>query len=167
MICTSCGSSIPKDAETCSKCGKAVAPRLGDGTRLSETRLESVSMPTKIYAPTDLGKTLLYSAAEEQIKPLMGWLVITEGNEQWKEFRLPLEEVQLLIGNSEECFVHLKDDSLDPRHASLRVKDEKVFLTDLDSSCGTCVNGGQITKVELKDSDEIKVGSTILRFRRF
>ena len=94
-------------------------------------------------------------------------MVAIEGKHQWKEFRLYKEETQLLIGTSEECMICLEDERLEARHASLRVKDEKLFLTDLDSSSGTYVNGEGITKVEIKDSDDIKLGETVLRFRRF
>jgi pSer/pThr/pTyr-binding forkhead associated (FHA) protein len=55
---------------------------------------------------------------------------------------------------------------MDLRHISIRLKDGKLYLTDLDTSTGTLVNGKEITRVELQDGDEIKVGSTTLKFRK-
>jgi FHA domain len=166
MICSSCGSLIPEKDLICRKCGKAVETRLEGGTRLSETRIGGTATPTRIYSTNESARTVVYAAPQEEIKPLLGWLVVIEGKGQWKEFRISKKDAQVLIGNSEECIVCLEDETLNPRHASLRVKDEKISLTDLDSSSGTFLNGEVITKVELKDNDEIKLGGTVLKFRR-
>lgn len=170
MICPSCGCLVPDDDFRCRNCGKEIGSRIDridTQTKLGETHVEELITPTRIYSGKDASRTLLYSPDLEKRKPILGWLVAIEGKDQWKEFRLYKEETQLLIGTSEECMICLEDERLEARHASLRVKDEKLFLTDLDSSSGTYVNGEGITKVEIKDSDDIKLGETVLRFRRF
>ena len=57
---------------------------------------------TRIYQEKDLGKTVIYKPAEQR-KPIYGWLVVTEGPDTWKDFRLADEEVQLFLGKDEEC----------------------------------------------------------------
>jgi len=98
--------------------------------------------------------------------PLMGWLVIMNGERKWQDFRIDTD--RLTIGQGDECDIRLPDEAVSTRHASLRRAPEGLVLTDLDSTNGTFVNNDpdRISKVELKDEDLIRLGTTYLKFRR-
>jgi len=121
---------------------------------------------TRIYTEKELGKTVIFTPQEER-KPVFGWLVITDGKDAWKVFKLSNEEGQFLLGKGDECTIKLEDEQVESRHASIRLKEGKLYLTDLDTPSGTLVNEKEIAKVELQDGDDIKVGGTRLRFRKF
>jgi len=103
---------------------------------------------------------------EKKKLPLMGWLVIMNGEDKWKDFRVDSD--RLILGNSNECEIQLKDDAISGRHASIRRQPEGLVLTDLDSTNGTYLNNDpdSVTKKILQDEDLIRVGNTYLKFRR-
>ena len=51
-------------------------------------------------------------------------------------------------------------------HASFRLKEGRLSITDLDTLGGTLVNDTPITKTDLQDGDLIKVGGNVLKFRK-
>ena len=63
----------------------------------------------------------------------------------------------------------LRDTAISGKHASLRYKDQKFFLTDLDSSNGTYLNDSpsSIAREELKDNDVVRIGEVSLKFKCF
>jgi len=63
------------------------------------------------------------------------------------------------IGRDPVCEIRLNDESVSRRHASLRVDDAKVELTDQGSRNGVRVNGERIFgRVDLSPGDTIQVG---------
>lgn len=79
------------------------------------------------------------------------------------EYRLPHDEPQL-IGRSSEA-LPISDQSVSRRHAELTPDGGRWWVRDLDSANGTMVNGGTIDgRVELRHGDQIRCGSTVLRF---
>jgi pSer/pThr/pTyr-binding forkhead associated (FHA) protein len=120
---------------------------------------------TRIYQEKDLGKTVVFKPAEQR-KPIYGWLVVTEGPDAWKDFKIADEEVQLFLGKGEDCQLQLQDGKIEKIHASIRIKDGNMTITDFDTAAGTFVNDEAITKIELQDGDTLKVGESVLRFRK-
>ena len=61
----------------------------------------------------------------------------------------------------------LRDTPVSGKHASLRYKDQKFFLTDLDSTNGTYLNDARdpIAREELKDNDVVRIGEVSLKFK--
>lgn len=98
--------------------------------------------------------------------PLLGWLVLMNGPEKWRDFRIDREK--LIIGTGEECDVCLQDTAASTRHASVRKQTEGLFIVDLDSTNGTFLNNDPdpVSKRLLQDEDLIKVGTTYLKYRR-
>ena len=113
--------------------------------------------------------TRIFGEEEPEVpkkRPILGWLVVWEGDPQYHVFRI--EKEQVYIGKSKECDLVFSDDYLSSEHASIRYRDDRFVLTDLDSSNGTFVNDREhknpIERVELQDDDEIIIGNTILKF---
>lgn len=154
MICPHCGVLLPEGVKVCGNCGHPLPER-----DLGKTVVESP--PTVVES--EPGKTKVVPSPEEQ--PIFGWLVVVEGRERWREFRIPEEERQFLIGSGEECDFHLPE--VEKLHASLRIREGKLFVTDLDTESGTFLNGEPVVREEVKHGDELKLGPVRLKFVRF
>jgi pSer/pThr/pTyr-binding forkhead associated (FHA) protein len=72
-----------------------------------------------------------------------------------------------VLGTGPDCEIVVDDATVSAKHASLRRKDGKFWLTDLDSTNGTFVNDGTeaIAREEIKDNDTIKLGKLALKFK--
>lgn len=99
--------------------------------------------------------------------PVVGWFVALSGEQRGEDFRI--HDGQNVIGSAPDADIQLRDTAVSSKHASLRYKDQKFFLTDLDSSNGTFVNDGAtpIAREELKDNDIVRIGEISLKFKCF
>jgi hypothetical protein len=184
-FCSKCGTKISarlcpnghvldEGSDICKYCPPATNP--SRGTVAASTTIEkttTIEKPTTLESPkvpstdktTVLEGTRVYTAREPEPTRLMGWLVITEGKNQWKDFKVM--KPQLTVGRAQDCDIVLDDVHVSSRHASLRLIENSIYITDLDSSNGTYVNGQEITKTALKDNDIIKMGDAVLKFKAF
>jgi hypothetical protein len=137
----------------------------------SSLRTEAEQSESGIGPPQERGKrsgtlVLPNPDAPNQL-PIFGWLVITEGTRQYDVIRIHQE--QSYMGTDVKCDVIIEDDFVSSEHASIRHREGKFFITDLDSKNGTFVNdfgpGASIDRVELKDGDEIHLGQTVMIFK--
>jgi Inner membrane component of T3SS, cytoplasmic domain len=130
----------------------------GGDAGVAKTRLESE--PARDAAGR---RTVLLT--EKRKPPVVGWLVALSGEQKGEDFRL--REGQNTLGSLPENEVVLRDSTISGKHASLRHKDGKFFLTDLDSTNGTYLNDAAepIAREELKDNDVIRVGEINLKFK--
>ena len=85
------------------------------------------------------------------------------GDKQLGTFSLASGE--LTIGRTPGNSIVIDNVGVSRRHAVIRVKEEKVFLEDLESANGTLVRGQKITSHELVDGDEITVVKHRLLYR--
>ncbi len=174
MNCKRCGALIPDGVGICGGCGAPVVAGPGEtkfhgnmgATVISgETMARPDMGVTRIYQEKDLGKTVVFQPKEKRV-PIFGWLVVMEGLDAWREFRLSDEEGQLFLGSGVDCQLKLEDPKVEKMHASLRIKDGMITITDLDTLSGTFVNEETVTKCELKDGDMVKAGESAIRFRK-
>lgn len=119
-------------------------------------------MTSHIQQPSAGRKTVLF---KEKKAPLIGWLVAMNGRQEGQNFRL--SDGKNVIGSDPACEVVISEEFISGRHASLSKKDNKFFITDLDSANGTFLRGEEVSKEELRDLDEIKIGETVLKFKIF
>ncbi|GAB6157377.1 DUF3662 and FHA domain-containing protein [Desulfotomaculum varum] len=92
-------------------------------------------------------------------------LVVEEGKDAGKEF--PLTDYRTSIGRRDTCDIVLTDSSVSRRHAQIEKTGGRFWLTDLNSTNGTYVNGLPVDKTELTTGDVITVGNTVLVFKEF
>jgi DNA-binding winged helix-turn-helix (wHTH) protein len=88
----------------------------------------------------------------------------------WGDRRFQLAEGENVIGRDPRCQVWLDAERVSRRHASILVDQEgsSTRLRDLESTNGTFLGRSQVVEpVELNDGDEVKVGSVVLKFRRW
>jgi len=142
----------------CQKTGYSVGP-----TSLPKTRIETDSGAAAAPGVAVARKTVLIS--EKRKPPVVGWLVAMNGEQKGEDFRV--RDGQNTIGTGADADIIVKENTVSGKHASLRYKDGKFFLTDLDSSNGTYLNDGKetIAREELKDGDTIRIGELVLKFK--
>jgi diguanylate cyclase (GGDEF)-like protein len=91
------------------------------------------------------------------------YLIVLAGENLGQMF--PVQELETVIGRSQDAAVHLHDDGVSRRHARILNEGGVVSVEDLKSVNGTLVNGRRIDRKSLQDGDKIQVGSTtILKF---
>lgn len=90
-------------------------------------------------------------------------LVVEEGADLGKEF--PLSAIRSSIGRRDTCDIVLNDNSISRRHAQIEKNNEGFYITDLNSTNGTYVNGLLIDTYKLASGDVITLGNTVLIFK--
>jgi pSer/pThr/pTyr-binding forkhead associated (FHA) protein len=66
---------------------------------------------------------------------------------------------QFLIGRDPQCQLRPSSPLISNRHCALLIRGEKLFIRDLVSTNGTCVNDNRLQgEVELRNGDKISVG---------
>jgi len=103
--------------------------------------------------------------AETRKPPVVGWFVALNGDQRGEDFRI--RDGQNIIGSAPDADIIINDRAVSGKHASLRYKDQKFYLTDLDSTNGTFLNDrtDPIAREELKDNDVVKLGEVSLKFK--
>ena len=129
----------------------------------AKTRLESE--PARETGAAGGRKTVVLT--EKRKPPVVGWFVALTGEQKGEDFRI--RDGQNIIGSAPDADIILRDTAISGKHASLRYKDQKFFLTDLDSTNGTFLNEGSdpIAREELKDNDTVRIGEVTLKFKCF
>lgn len=68
------------------------------------------------------------------------------------------------IGRKEDNNVAIDDPFISNHHASLYVKDERLFIKDMNSTNGTFKNGKKVrNEEELADGDVLKIGRLVFK----
>ena len=186
MICPNCQKNLPDGILVCDGCGfrlslhsdsakevpqgketyrrtKVAQPRSDVG--ITKVHVESGLSATKVGKTYEMKPTKIFGQIQAP-RPIFGWLVVLEGKDKWQQFVIPDEEGRHIIGNDSDCDIRFQDKGVEPNHASLRLKEGKLFLSDLDTASETKVRGEDISRVELQDGDEIKIGSINMKFRK-
>lgn len=89
---------------------------------------------------------------------------ILQIKEKGRVREIELTDRKITLGRLSENDVVLKDDTVSRYHAQLFFTSEGYLLRDLHTKNGTWVNGKKIKEQLLKDGDEVRIGTTILRF---
>ncbi len=120
--------------------------------------IPEVQESTKITTLAELEGSFGEDGTEEFTPKL---LIFAEGAPQKK---YPLYREHINIGRAEDNDIIIDHGSISRFHAKLMVCDGSYTLIDLGSANGTMVNGISITRVALKNWDEIYFGSVRAKF---
>ncbi len=102
--------------------------------------------------------------ADTRFKPCVGWLVVMDGPQQGRDFRLV--QGRNRIGTDADMEVVLTDPYVSSHHANIVYTDDGTFqLSDAGSTNGTRLNGKKVMQAVLVDNDTLQVGRTTLRFK--
>jgi hypothetical protein len=91
----------------------------------------------------------------------IGWLVPLKGPHRGQLITLKPNSV---IGKDPTCEVCINDAFMSSRHATIRVQNGLFVLED-HSTNGTVVNDRPVKRHELVDSDIVKMGQTLMKFK--
>ncbi|HEX3682978.1 MAG TPA: FHA domain-containing protein [Bryobacteraceae bacterium] len=131
----------------------------------AKTRLEVDSLiAPKATAVPAARKTVLLTDRQPK-RDLVGWLVALDGEQKGEDFRV--RDGQNTVGSAPDADIILRDETVSGKHASVRYKDAKFFVTDLDSTNGTFLNSRAepIAREELNDNDLVRFGAVTLKFK--
>jgi hypothetical protein len=150
--------------EICPYCQRTGYAGVGNPAAQAKTRLEGEADPAAApAAPVGPRKTVLLT--EQRKAPVVGWFVALDGEQKGEDFRI--RDGQNILGSGSDADIVIRDATVSSRHASLRYKDQKFYLTDLDSTNGTFLNDAResLAREELKDNDLVRLGAISLKFK--
>lgn len=161
------GHQIDDSWDICPYCQRTGYQTTGGGSS-AKTRLEvdSIVAPkTTATASAPSSRRTVLLSERPTPRNLVGWLVALDGEQKGEDFRV--RDGQNIVGSAPDCDIVLRDETISGKHASLRYKDGKFYLTDLDSTNGTFLNGSNeaAARVELNSDDMVRFGGVTLKFK--
>ncbi|MBN2713973.1 MAG: FHA domain-containing protein [Planctomycetes bacterium] len=81
------------------------------------------------------------------------------------ERTINLDSQVYVIGRQEGCEIRIDNLGISRAHARLLIDGDGYCVEDMNSSNGTYVNGEQVKRYHLNDSDEIAIGKYLLVYR--
>ncbi|PZE26013.1 FHA domain-containing protein [Curtobacterium sp. MCBD17_028] len=92
-------------------------------------------------------------------------LVVTDGAREGME--MPLGRGPITIGRASDSNVVIRDDYTSTNHARLDLRPEGWFITDLDSTNGTFLDGQRVSApMPVRERTPITIGTTTFELRR-
>jgi Inner membrane component of T3SS, cytoplasmic domain len=157
------GHQMEDSWEICPYCQRTGFAGVTNPGAQAKTRLEGEASPAPPAAPLGSRKTVLLT--EQRKAPVVGWFVAMDGEQKGEDFRI--RDGQNILGSGADADIVIRDGTVSSRHASLRYKDHKFYLTDLDSTNGTFLNDASesLAREELKDNDVVRLGAISLKFK--
>jgi pSer/pThr/pTyr-binding forkhead associated (FHA) protein len=149
-ICPRCGHSNPVGANFCSSCGAA----LDKGDDHTSTTM-TVTVP--IDAPAEEIEVEM-----EELPPGVGMLVVTRGPNSGSRFAL--DEPLVTAGRHPDSMIFLDDITVSRRHAEVRKVGDGYKVADVGSLNGTYLNRQRVEEADLRDGDELQIGTFKLLF---
>jgi hypothetical protein len=140
-LCANCGQELDKTWDRCPYC----------------------SVQAVVAGPMKTQAIMMDHAGIGSGMQLLGWLVcISRGPHRGELFTLA---PQTTLGTDPGCTVVLQDGYMSSRHCEIKAEAGFWVLRDLKSTNGTYVNDKRVEQHELVDSDFIKVGQVVLKFK--
>jgi hypothetical protein len=114
--------------------------------------------------PSSANKTVMFGVGQgpSGAVQLLGWLVPLKGPNRGELHTL---KPQTVVGKDPTCDIVFNDSFMSSRHATIRAQGG-VFVVEDHSSNGTFVNEKKISRHELVDSDILKLGQTVVKFKQ-
>jgi len=76
---------------------------------------------------------------------------------------IPLVKPEMVVGRSQDCDLVINGPDVSRWHCRISRTEGQVFLADLDSTRGTCVNGTRVKRARLHDGDLIEIAGQVFR----
>jgi pSer/pThr/pTyr-binding forkhead associated (FHA) protein len=102
------------------------------------------------------------------VKGNYGLEIINSGNSKdLKDGSIIPIRSDLTIGRKDDNSIVLCDQHVSGNHAKIIVRNDSLFIEDLNSTNGTYLNGNKINgKAKLTNRDEIKIGTSVFKILR-
>lgn len=92
----------------------------------------------------------------------MATLTVGGGGRDPKTYEL--KGASCTVGREASCDIHIDNVAVSKKHCEISNREGKFFVKDLGSSNGTYVGTEKVTEKQLKDGDEIILGSYSLKY---
>ena len=102
------------------------------------------------------------AAAKDLPEGMMVMIRVLEGQDKGKGF--PIEKVPVTVGRDQISDISITDPRMSRQHCMIFYYDPDFYIKDLGSTNGTIVNHKKIKQTDIKNGDNIKLGSTLLEF---
>ncbi len=149
MSCPQCGHQNPLSANFCSSCGSDLEKGPDHNTTVT------VTVPVE-SAGDDVRVEL------DDLPAGVGMLVVTRGPNSGSRFAL--DEPLVTAGRHPDSVIFLDDITVSRRHAEVRKTDSGYVVADVGSLNGTYLNRQRVEEAELRDGDELQIGTFKLLF---
>lgn len=140
--------------------GLPPVPPLASG-RASDSSRAPRSAPAAAGFPPVRGGSVGLSTPPRSAVPLSHALVVDGPNT-----RHELREGSNIIGRGTEASIRLPDTGVSRRHVDVQLANDRATVVDLGSTNGTLVNGRRVPHVVLSDGDVIRIGHSVLVYRK-
>jgi hypothetical protein len=184
--CDVCGAPIesaaaqpvsppPPEAKACPACGMPVSGRFCEACGHDSALPEPPAATEPAAGAKSVGWTAVVTADREFYERILAQQGpdTVEFPQFFRERRIALQGNTALIGRGNpkqgvepeiDLGIHPADRGVSSQHAVLRLRDSGLTVTDLGSTNGTCLNGGEDRLAEgvetpLADGDRIHVGA--------
>jgi hypothetical protein len=149
ITCARCGADNADDHHFCKDCGASLAPKRGPEADDDTIIIQLLEGRGRADAGGRIGRLWLLDSSCEHVERVF-----------------ELSDEQVILGRREDCAVFLAGTTVSRRHAQIRHDSGLYFLSDLNSTNGTLLNGETVVGEEqLRDRDEIGIGIYKLIFR--
>ena len=153
--CPNCKIDYPEGTKFCGECGENLTPVKGTTSTSANPPIQQ-DISDKKKRQTKLIKR----KADEPI----GSLLRVRTNEE-----IIIEKEMMVIGYDDDCDIVINDnETVSGHHAEFTVKDDSVYIADLNSTNGTYLNEKELIylkKYKLFDGDKIELADEVLFFR--
>jgi len=160
------GHQMEDSWEVCPYCQKTGYAGVSSAGAEAKTRMEgNPTAPAPAGAPAPPGPRKTVLLTEQRKAPVVGWFVALDGEQKGEDFRI--RDGQNILGSGLDADIVIRDGTVSSRHASLRYKDHRFYLSDLDSTNGTFLNDApeSIAREEIRDNDVVRLGGISLKFK--
>lgn len=150
VTCPRCGHRNPLAANFCSSCGADL-----------ETRTDEPNTTMTVTVPVDNPSEEIQVELDE-LPPGVGMLVVTRGPNSGSRFAL--DEPLVTAGRHPDSLIFLDDITVSRRHAEVRKVEGGYKVADVGSLNGTYLNRHRVEEADLRDGDELQIGTFKLLF---
>jgi hypothetical protein len=99
-------------------------------------------------------------------RPSMKLSLVVLAPEKMRGRVIPVSRSPFLIGRDPECYLRPSSSTVSLRHCTIRLREGRVSIEDLDSTNGTLVNERRIKgEIELLNGDRLTIGPLVLELR--
>jgi hypothetical protein len=131
----------------------------------ADTSNRTVFGGTEFEEETESGEIKVTKEETRKMPRLVGWLVTYSLDPSGNDYKV--YEGRNVIGRDIECNITVNDKLMSAKHATILFRGNKYIIKDELSTHGTFVNGEDsgVEPVELHDSDVVKMGETLFKFK--
>jgi len=168
--CPTCGRVMDPSWSECLFCASEGTTEIGPEIPSGEEFEPITGIERSLEPSTDVMRGVERPMAPAETVSLrpepqpLAWLIVEEGERVGKQFRL--HEGDTSIGRAGDSDIIVSDPTVSRQHAKVKLEGKAFYIYDLGATNPTIVNDRVITRHRLDEGDRIRIGDTVLVFKR-